>query len=68
MNKQPKTQQEITGYASVLNAARLLAEEAALRLHELATRYPDALPPELVEQALPYPPGEHKHQAVPGPL
>jgi hypothetical protein len=53
MNEQSRTEQGITGYASLLNAAHLLAEETAYRLYELATRYPDALPPDVVTQALP---------------
>jgi hypothetical protein len=44
--------QAITRYASVLNAAHLLAEESALRLQELAARYPDAFPPEILPQDL----------------
>jgi hypothetical protein len=42
----------ITVYARVLNAAHLLAEESAHKLHELASRYPDALPPEIVHPLL----------------
>jgi hypothetical protein len=52
MSEQLGIEQEITGYASLLNAAHLISEEAAVRLHELAKRYPDALPPEVVERAL----------------
>jgi hypothetical protein len=51
MSDQPRTQPVITCYASLLNAAHLLAEESARRLHELARRYPETLPPEVVEQA-----------------
>ena len=40
--------QAITGYASLLNAAHLLAEESALRLRELIARYPDTFPPEVL--------------------
>ena len=32
----------------------LLAEESAQKLHELSSRYPDALPPEVVNRLLPY--------------
>jgi hypothetical protein len=38
----------ITPYASLLNAAHLLAEESGQRLQELAARYPDAFPPEIL--------------------
>jgi hypothetical protein len=46
MNEQRANNQAITSYASLLNAAHLLAEESALRLQGLAARYPDAFPPE----------------------
>ena len=47
MNEEKRfSNQAIARYASVLNAAHLLAEESALRLQGLAARYPDAFPPE----------------------
>jgi hypothetical protein len=45
------TDQAITRYASLLNAAHLLAEESDLRLQELAARYPDTFPPEILGRA-----------------
>jgi hypothetical protein len=36
----------LTPYASLLNAAHLLAEETDQRLHDLAARYPEAFPAE----------------------
>jgi hypothetical protein len=53
MNEEKRfSNQAIARYASVLNAAHLLAEESALRLQELAARYPDAFPPDLLPQDL----------------
>ena len=48
MNEPKVPTQTITPYASVLNAAHLIAEETDQRLHELAARYPDAFPPGIV--------------------
>ncbi len=56
MNEYTEPEQGITEYASLLNAAHLLAEEMAVRLRELAERYPDALPQDVVEQMLPHRP------------
>jgi hypothetical protein len=52
MSEQRHLADPITGYASLLNAAHLLAEESTQKLHELASRYPDALPPEAVHHLL----------------
>ena len=53
MNEEKRfSNQAIARYASVLNAAHLLAEESALRLQDLAARYPDAFPPEILPQDL----------------
>src|SRR5262245_23497951 len=53
MNEQQLADESITGYARILNAAHLLAEESARKLHELASRYPDALPQEVVSKVRP---------------
>ena len=50
-----QTDQVITQFASVLNAAHLLAEETDQRLHDLASRYPDAFSPEIRQQDLTLP-------------
>jgi hypothetical protein len=42
MSEQRDFSHTLTPYASLLNAAHLLAEEANHRLHELAARYPEA--------------------------
>jgi hypothetical protein len=53
MNEKKVADESIAGYAQILNAAHLLAEESACKLHALANRYPDALPQEVVKKVLP---------------
>jgi hypothetical protein len=63
MNEEKRvSDQAIACYASVLNAAHLLAEESALRLQQLAARYPDAFPPEILPQELAITFDEWAHQ------
>ena len=65
MNEEkPVSVQAITGYASLLNAAHLLAEESARRLQELVARYPDAFPPEVLPQDPAHDSDEGAHQAA----